>query len=262
MYLDIHTHIFPDALAHKAIPAMAKKGGITPVGDGTLSGLLAVLPAGCRAVVQPVATKIHQAPVINAGNLPLLEGGPVSAFAAFHPLCQDVPAALAAVQAQGFLGIKLHPDYQEINIDDPAMDATWDGLRQTGLIALIHCGLDVGYPPPYKATPDRLRRVIDRFPGLRLILAHMGGYNMWDGVLELVAGHGQTYLDTAMCFDRPDDATLMQLIRRQGTERVLMGSDWPWGDPAAHVRRIEHLPLPASDREYILYKNAQALLGI
>mgnify|MGYP006898698407 CR=1 FL=1 len=41
MLIDFHTHAFPDALAARAIPGLAHTGGgLIPLTDGTVSGLI------------------------------------------------------------------------------------------------------------------------------------------------------------------------------------------------------------------------------
>ena len=41
MLIDFHTHVFPDALAPRAIASLAAQAGETPSTDGTVAGLCA-----------------------------------------------------------------------------------------------------------------------------------------------------------------------------------------------------------------------------
>jgi predicted TIM-barrel fold metal-dependent hydrolase len=52
----------------------------------------------------------------------------------------------AGIAAAGFLGVKLHPEYQGCHIDDPALEVLYRALEKAGLIALFHAGHDLGFP--------------------------------------------------------------------------------------------------------------------
>ena len=52
-----------------------------------------------------------------------------------------------------------------------------------------------------------------------------------------------------------------ELIHSYGAERFLFGSDYPMWDPAACLEEFMRLDLADSEKERILYKNAQGILG-
>jgi predicted TIM-barrel fold metal-dependent hydrolase len=58
------------------------------------------------------------------------------------------------------------------------------------------------------------------------------------------------------------DALFAQLVDAHGEDRILFGSDLPWGDPAADRRRIESMALCERTKEKIFEENARKLLGI
>ena len=68
MIIDFHTHIFPDEIAPKTIPALEKVSGIKAATDGTLTGLLQSMEqTGVDiSVIMPVVTKPAQFDKINA----------------------------------------------------------------------------------------------------------------------------------------------------------------------------------------------------
>ncbi|MBQ1518990.1 MAG: amidohydrolase family protein, partial [Ruminococcus sp.] len=53
-----------------------------------------------------------------------------------------------------------------------------------------------------------------------------------------------------------------RIIRKQGADKVLFGSDCPWDDPANEIAMIEDLPLTSEEKEMIFYRNAEKLLGV
>ena len=126
MIIDFHTHVFPEKIAAPTVAALAKSANQTPYSDGTVDGLLASLArAGASiAVNQPVLTKPSQFDSIvrfaEGINSRSYEGERIISFGGMHPLEEDVEGKMKLLSEKGFLGIKIHPDYQGTFIDDPA----------------------------------------------------------------------------------------------------------------------------------------------
>ena len=121
MVVDFHTHTFPDKIAAQSIAFLSEKGGIRAHRAGTLDALKdSMRQNGVDfSVVLPVATKPQQEKSINA--LSKAENGREGVFFAggIHPDCEDVEATLDFIKDAGLFGIKLHPDYQGVEFDDP-----------------------------------------------------------------------------------------------------------------------------------------------
>jgi len=258
-YIDIHAHTFPAAVAMRALPAMARASRLTPCGDGTNEGLRDALPSECLAVLQPVATRPGQAAHINAGLPEELQAFPtLRAFAALHPRDENLHQTCESLAKQGFCGIKLHSDYQHTPVEQ--MGDIFQAACDAGLYLLLHCGLDVGFPPPAACPPIALARMLDRYPGTKIIAAHMGGYCMPNAVEQYLIGR-DIYLDTAMAPRGLDQETFNRLVTAHGPQRVLFGSDWPWGNPAEHLAMVQALPIDDEQKQAILYGNAAKILG-
>jgi len=110
--------------------------------------------------------------------------------------------------------------------------------------------------------------VLKAFPELRLVLAHMGG-GAWRQILELAQVHPNVYFDLAEIIEltgapnAPTDRELAQLIQDVGSERVMMGSDFPWYDIGHGAERIMELPLLSKEqKEAILGANAIRILKL
>ena len=54
----------------------------------------------------------------------------------------------------------------------------------------------------------------------------------------------------------------VELIRLYGADRVMFGTDYPLMSPVIEVQRLLSLPLTASEREKILWKNAAQFYSI
>ena len=264
MIIDIHTHIFPDELAERAVARLVENAGIPAHSDGTAAGLLASMRrAGiARAALMPVATKPSQVRTINAGAAELNRLYPeFIAFGTLHPAQEDWAEEIARLVADGIPGIKLHHDYQQAFVDDARFLPIYQALADAGLLLLVHAGVDIGLPPPVHCPPARLAGVLDAVTNLTVIAAHMGGYACWDDVERYLIGR-ELYLDTSYSQTDLGAERMTAMIRAHGAERILFGSDSPWTDQQAAVAGIRGLALSEREKEAILGGNAARVLGI
>jgi predicted TIM-barrel fold metal-dependent hydrolase len=170
------------------------------------------------------------------------------------------------VRGHGARGIKIHPAVQRFRPDDPGMSAIYRECRELGLAVLSHSGSAHG--PFQWAEPAAFAPVLRDHPGLKLVLAHLGG-GRWKQTAELAAGYPDVVFDLCEVIewtgapDAPTDEQLAALIREVGADRVVMGSDWPWYDLGHTVERVRELPLLSDEeREGILGRNAARILGL
>ena len=124
MIVDIHTHVFPDEIASRAIDSLIGDSHTRPFCDGTLAGLLkSRKQAGIDCcVVLPVATSPRQVlhmndRAIQTNNLYRETG--ILSFGGMHPDTPDWKQELSRLARAGIKGIKLHPVFQKANLDDP-----------------------------------------------------------------------------------------------------------------------------------------------
>ena len=265
--IDFHAHIFPDRIASAAVAALAKAGGVSPEGGaGTLDDLTAVAArAGVTLAVNlPVATRPEQAESINRFAKAINErGGRVISFGAIHPDAENPEDELEKLAADGFKGIKLHPDYQGHYADDPAVIRVVRAAKRLGLHTVFHGGVDIAFPDDVKATPARLRRLLSSLgegEG-RVIVAHIGGYLLWDEVERELVGSDALF-DLSYGIDRLPAEQLTRIVRRHGADKILFGSDYPWRDPADIDRVLATLPLSEEEFALIRSGNARRLLGL
>ncbi len=262
MIIDIHAHCFPDELAPKAISLLSERAGIPAFLDGTVRQLKqSMAAAGIDiSVLQPIATKPSQTPGVNRWAVSMQDNNILS-FGTIHPEYSDWKDELKWLRENGVKGIKFHPDYQDFFVDRPEMYPIYEAIFNAGMMILFHAGVDLGYSEPYRCTPDRLRKVLDDFPGGTVIAAHMGGYKFWDEVERYLLG-SDIYFDTAYCLGEMDDETLIRLIRCHGADRVLFASDSPWMDQSDNVAKCKALGLSETELDAVLGGNARRLLGI
>lgn len=265
MIIDFHTHIFPDKIAARTIEALSKVSGIKAATDGTLDGLLASMERSGvdLSVIMPVVTKPAQFESVNTFAAKLNEqyAGRLLSFGGIHPDSEDYKGELKRIKELGLPGIKLHPDYQGVMIDDVRYMNIIAYADAMDLAILVHAGIDIRLPEPVHCPPDKTRKVLDTLKPKKLVLAHMGGWKQWDEVHEYLAGE-QVYLDTAFCFDYMEQDMFMKLCKKHGTDRILFGTDSPWSDARRDLEVIKNLPLTDNEKEAIFSGNAKKLLNM
>ena len=264
MIIDIHQHFYPDALAARVMAKLAAASGLAPLTDGTKADTVANNRAWGidKAVLLPVATAPDCGAVNRFARAAADEG--IIPFAAIHPDTPQPEATLESLAAQGFKGIKLHPQYQGADIDDPRFVRIVRCCGRIGLPVVFHAGYDPGLPPPWRATPSSICRLLDQvedLPELKLIAAHLGSLDMYDEVERTLVGR-DIWFDTAMLHGRIGLEQLYRIVSRHGWQRILLGSDCPWQSAADAIADIRALGLPKEQEEGILGGNAQALLNL
>ncbi|MFC8435767.1 amidohydrolase family protein [Streptomyces sp. NPDC057253] len=232
-----------------------------------------------RAVNEAVAEHCAAAPerLYGLGTVPLQ-----------HP---DLAVALLdrAVTDQGLYGISVSTTVDGRELADPAHDDVWRKAEELGAVVFVHpwgCSLGprlatrylgntVGQPVETTVALSHLvfTGVLDRFPRLKLVAAHGGGY------LPTYMGRSdhawQVREDARGCLEPPStylrrmwfDAlvytprALRHLVEEVGADRVVLGTDYPFDmgvtDPVA---RLDAAGLAPADRAAVAGGNALDLL--
>jgi predicted TIM-barrel fold metal-dependent hydrolase len=260
--IDIHTHVFPDQLAPAAIARFEDAGTVKAFYDGTVAGLTSVMDASGIdiSVTQAVATKPSQVRSINDWTASTATHR-IIPFGAMHPDVEDPWAEIAHAHALGLRGIKMHPEFQHFSPDEPRVRPILDAALEFGMIVFMHAGEDVTLDTLH-GTPSAFSRMLDAYPDLTVVLAHMGGWQQWDGVLRELVGRHDFWVDTAYTLGHLPDERFVELVRAHGADKVLFGSDGPWTDPAAEIAHLARLGFAQAELDALLGGNAERLLGL
>jgi aminocarboxymuconate-semialdehyde decarboxylase len=201
---------------------------------------------------------------------------------------------LRALMAGGELkGVEVAASVRGVVLGDDRFEPFWEAAEATGALVFVHPttrGFDspafqdyylwntVANPLETATTAAHMvvAGVMERHPGLRVLLAHGGG------ALLAVRGrlrhaHGFQPQASARLRESPedsirrfyfdtlthDDALLLALIDYAGADHVLLGSDYPFdmGDPR-QVDTVRALGLAPDAEAAILAGNAERLLGL
>lgn len=264
MVIDFHTHTFPDKIAEKTIAYLSEKGNVQPFREGTLSSLKkSMKKSGVNySVILPVATVPKQ--VVSINNLAAdLNGKDGIIYAgAVHPDYEDIDGALDFIKNAGLFGIKIHPDYQDVYFNDPRVIRIIEGAARRGLYIVTHAGIDVGYPNDVHCTPDMVLEVLDKLKGIvdnKLVLAHLGGCDLPDEVLEKLCGK-PVYMDTAVVLDRYPEKSV-EIIKAHGADKILFATDSPWADQKAFIELLKSFGFSERENELMFSENARKILG-
>ncbi len=261
---DVHTHVFPDKIAARALEHLQEKShGIPVFCDGTRADQLrCALETGYTGLMNcPVVTNPGQMQSVNDW-VASWNAWPYLSMGGIHPDAENVPDELRRIKELGLHGVKLHPEYQQFSLLEKRMESIWAGCEALGLPVLVHAGNDIGFPEPGHSCPSDFAELARRYPGLEIICAHMGGWRDWDQVERALAGQ-RVYLDTS--FSLPymtDQAQFKRLILKHGVDRILYGTDSPWQNLQTGLNEILLLGLPKQQQEKILWGNAARLFKL
>ena len=261
MIADVHAHIFPDMLAEKATHSIAAFYGAHDIDrPASLSRLLQEHRAANIAcgVVCNSATSPAQVHHINDFLAEAIRKAPqYIGFGSVYPGMPGVEEELDRMLELGLRGVKIHPDFQKLAIDDPAGVDTYRAIAKRGLPVLFH----MGDARSDLSSPERLLNLLRQVPDLRPIAAHFGGWQTWQHAYEHPLPDPVVY-DTSSTTPLVDREFILRMLDRYGEDRMLFGTDFPMWKPAQMVAQFHALGLGRDTEEKIFYGNFARYFGL
>jgi predicted TIM-barrel fold metal-dependent hydrolase len=155
---------------------------------------------------------------------------------------------------KGFYGGKWHwmrgvqdcsSDYQAL--EDPKLEEFIDASERIDLPIVIE--------EEFAFTEVFVKKT----KSLKIIIPHLGGLggNPMD-FLDTFKRRDNVYFDTALA----SADTVMKFIDKIGHERILFGSDIPFGTMKWELEKVISLPIGDDKREWIFSKNLKRLIGL
>lgn len=176
------------------------------------------------------------------------------------------------IENQGACGLKIHPGEGHFFPDDEVLMPVYEILQDHSMPLLSHSGPDIVNPDPDYSRPKAFEAVLKAFPGLNVIMAHLGG-GFYDEVLEIASQYPNAYFDTSAVLPANEsgqalrlheealtDDEAVELIRKIGADRVLFGTDYPWFNPAWDLKRFLSLGFSDDEKKALLGENARRIL--
>jgi uncharacterized protein len=261
--IDFHTHAFPDGLAPRAMRALMDEApGIAAYLDGTLGDLAQSMRVSgiAHSVVCCIATKPSQFDPILQWCLQVRSQTFVM-IPSVHPADPDRLNRIRQIKACGLLGIKLHPFYQDFDADEDRLMQMYEVMAQEDLLVVMHTGYDIAFPRQLRADPEKLLRIQQAFPSLRLVTTHLGAWQQWDQVETALVGQ-PIAMEISFALDSLPREQARRILLNHGAEYLLFGTDSPWTDQGHTLQLLRSLDLPQDRLDKILWANAARLLGI
>lgn len=257
--IDMHTHVYPDAIAAKAANSIRNYYHLGENMDGTITTLLERgSAAGVKHwLILPVAVKPEHVRSINNFTAQQMQAHSCfTGFGTVHADMENMMEEVERIETLGLKGVKLHPDCQHFNIDDPRLFPLYEQL-QGKMPMMIHLG-DERYDYSH---PARLRKVLQEFPGLQVCAAHFGGHTMYETAKEYLSDT-DCILDISSTLMFLDKETAEGYVNYYGAERLAFGTDYPVWDPVQEVQRFLSLDITEEQKEQIAWKTAERFLGL
>lgn len=244
MIIDVHCHLFERfeylrGLSVEDIVATLDEAGVEKTVMFTLSGLF----HDARRANDEIADAAARHP------------DRLIPFATVNP--RDGDAALEemerSVKELGHRGFKLHPWNSSFFANSPAAHEVARKGEELGVPFIIHSGT------PPSSSPLQIAEMARVAPGTDFMLAHMGLPDLWKEALSAAMRYPNIYLETS----GTPSLAIRTAVQRLGAERVIYGSDLPFGGRENiffQIQKIKDLELSDAEERLILRGNAERVL--
>lgn len=261
MIIDIHTHAWPRKIASKARKNLESLFKTKLICLPTTRCLLRFMKKNniSVSVVCAVATRPDQVSSINSW-LFKIRSRRLRIFCALHPEYKLWKDELRKIKINGD-GIKLQPEFQGFYVDEKRVYPMYEEIERLGLPILFHCGKELSGTMLVRSSPRRILKIRERFPRLKIIAGHFGGFQLWKEVRKYLLGK-DIYMDTSFFFGYLPRKEVKDMLLGHRSDRLLFGSDFPLTDPKKDLDYLDGLGLPEGLKKRILYFNAKDLLQI
>ncbi|MCQ2409474.1 MAG: amidohydrolase family protein [Clostridia bacterium] len=259
--IDTHVHIYPDAIASKAVDHIGDFYKIPMNCSGTVSELETKSSEFDvkKIVVCSVATAPKQVCSINDYMAKQLNNPLFVPIATLHPdmSIDEIKNEVSRIKALGLKGIKLHPDCQKFSLIEKRAYDLFDAIGDFDMPILVHTG-DKRFDYSH---PSYMIQVAKDFDNLTFIAAHFGGYSEWDDCFNY-KGLKNVYFDTSSSLKFLEKEKAVKLINELGPERFMFGTDYPMWKYSDEIPRFLNLGLSDEINELIFSKNAEKLFKL
>jgi predicted TIM-barrel fold metal-dependent hydrolase len=260
--IDVHSHIWPQKVVYKAkdyLEGFIKRELIAlPTADNLLKTMDNT--GVSKSVISSIASYPRQVVSINNWLFSIKQERFII-FASIHPLLNGFKEELKRIQDNA-VGVKVHPEFQNFYVDDEKAFPLYEELQRLKLPILLHCGAEMTSPDNVNvhSSPKGILKVIEKFPELKIIGAHMGGLLMWEEVLKRLVGEN-IYFDTSDSVRLMKKEVLEQFFKRHGIDKIMYGSDFPIQDPKEEIEFIKSLDISEENKCKIFAQNLKSFLS-
>jgi predicted TIM-barrel fold metal-dependent hydrolase len=178
---------------------------------------------------------------------------------------QDIESALRSDVKAGAKGLKLHPIIQNIPFGSRQVLEGVEAFSQHQLPVLFHCGRSSYYTFAERKRQNvrhgdiaESEKLVSAFPSVSFIAGHAGLFQVSEA-MRILGKYKNVWVDVS--FQSP--GIIRKLIKVFGADRILYGSDWPYGGIGAAKSAVKSACRgDLSLEKRIFYENAAELLRI
>lgn len=268
-----HFHVFPEGVIDKANP---KAGSIHEVidilddyGPETAGVLFAPHTEGASSRDTFMAERIEPNQWLYEA---IQDNARLYGFVTVNPKDRYALDILEEYIRLGFKGVKMHNAMFRLNYDDPELDSFYKEVARLDVPMYFHTG-----PFPNgtarSSMPLTLDRLAFKYPKMKIIIGHLGGYAFFTQTWAMLQAHKNCYAELANTirpgqFYHVPESDLLNLIHTFGSDRVIYGTDTPWPvgqakeSVAQDIGQIQAWPLSDKEKDDILGETMRRVLSL
>lgn len=286
--IDAHVHVFPTPEQGRNY----QRADPHPVRNGDLSELLAIMDrAGIETAVMLMfipsldmyKQQVKRLPEQDARDLVVdrikrynewgvdaakQNPGKLRVMVGADPNLMDAASIREEISsriAAGASGAKFVPRALDMKPGDPRLAPAYEVCQELRAPILFQSGGLLHGEDPL-GRPGNFAGTLSSYPGLRIILAHLGA-GFEDETVDVANRYPNCFTDLSGWLGPnknhpplPPDQ-LVDLIRRIGVDRVLFGTNYPGNDPESYARNLDELPLSREERDAIAFENVERVFA-
>ncbi len=277
--VDGHVHTFSsDEVSQKILDSFNKMYNIefTNSGTGTVDDVMKNMNK--TGIDFTIMANFAPAKIIHKNNTWSIEIGRqhknLVSLVSFHPDMEEpMDKLMEEYMLKGAKGIKFHPMAQGFAPDDDRLSIVYKMCGDTAFPVVFHCGRVSNARLNNYADIDRIVPVIKKYPKTPFVLTHMADGNIGD-VFKLADMYENVYFDTSIVITGyppllkvnepswPHNEVVEYVIKKIGADRVIFGSDYPWGSPGHDLSRFMEMEIGDREKSMILGENAIKIFKI
>jgi len=162
----------------------------------------------------------------------------IESCATLHPEMKDMETEITRVLELGAAGFKFSSFSQRFDLSSKCTARMFEliqkaasGAKKPAVVLDTFTKADVyfGADHAHVTTPRKLAMVVERFPEINFVGAHMGGLAAdFKEIVRHLKPAPNLYLDTSNATHTLEQDEFRELVEIHGTGHVMFGTDWPW----------------------------------
>lgn len=151
------------------------------------------------------------------------------------------------------VGLKTLPGYYKLPATDKKYEPMFIFANEHKLPFLFHTW---GHAQ-FNGVPDMLE-VAKRYPDITFFMGHSFSGD-WEGAKRVADECPNAYFELTSLPGQT--GVIERLVKDIGSKRIIFGTDMPWFDELQHIGGVLSADITDEDKENILYRNVERLLG-